>query len=108
MSADEDAGLELAYEFDAPLEKVWRALSIADYRDRWLPGGDLVDPGPVAVEEGQAISYRLRDSAPPHDESLVTFRIAANDSGGTRLEIVQRMIARAVANDNCGLVMRAA
>lgn len=108
MSADEQAGLDLAYEFDAPPEKVWRALSIADYRERWLPQGDIAGEGPVVVEDGSAISYRLRDSAPPHSESTVTFRIAETEGGGTRLEIVQRMIAPAGANDNREMVMLAA
>tara|TARA_R110002051_G_scaffold184196_1_gene253625 strand:- start:8887 stop:9858 length:972 start_codon:yes stop_codon:yes gene_type:complete len=74
--------IEMEFSFDAPPEKVWRAVSIAQYRERWLPGTDLAQDEPLALEEGSAVSYRMRDSAPPHEESVVTFQIAADGSGG--------------------------
>lgn len=99
--------IEMAFEFDAPPEKIWRALSLPDYRERWLPAADLADAEPVAHIEGTCVSYRMRDSLPPHEESLVTFSVAANGRGGTRLEISQRLIA-APANANDETMMRAA
>ena len=99
--------IEMEFCFDAPPEKVWRAVSIAQYRERWLPGADLVQDEPVAVEEGSAVSYRMRDSEPPHEESVVTFQNAADGAGGTRLEIIQRIVVEvpAAANANTGETM---
>ena len=98
--------IEQTFEFDAPPEKVWRAVSMPEYRERWLPEADLAEAEPVAVEEGSAVSYRMRDAAPPHEESVVTFSVAANGQGGTRLEIVQTMI-EAPANANDAVMMAA-
>lgn len=97
--------IDMEFVFDAPPEKVWRAVSIAQYRERWLPGADLAETEPVAVEEGSAVSYRMRDSLPPHEESVVTFSVAADGRGGTRLGVVQRMMP---ANANGETVMLAA
>ncbi|WMT85676.1 hypothetical protein NO932_12140 [Pelagibacterium sp. 26DY04] len=92
--------IDMEFTFDAPPEKVWRAVSIAQYRERWLPGTDLAQEEPVAVEEGSAVSYRMRDALPPHEESVVTFSVTADGRGGTRLGIVQQMRpAPANAND---------
>ncbi len=99
--------IEMKFVFDAPPEKVWRAVSIAQYRERWLPGADLVKDEPVSVDEGRAVSYHMRDSAPPHEESVVTFCLEADGSGGTRLEIEQRILATP-ANSNDAPVMMAA
>ena len=108
MSKSED--LALTFEFDAPPEKVWRAVSISDYRERWLPEQDLAQADPVEIEDGSAVSYRMREIAPPHEESVVTFTVADNGSGGTRLEIVQRLIVETPvpANSNGEPVMMAA
>lgn len=102
--------IELEFTFDAPPEKVWRAVSIAQYRERWLPGADLAEDEPVALKEGSAVSYRMRDSLPPHEESVVTFQIAEDGAGGTRLEIIQRLLVEvpAAANGNGETMMLAA
>ena len=102
--------LVLDYELAAPPEKVWRAISIPAFRERWLPGGDLADPEPVASAPGEAISYRMRDAAPSAVPSVVTFRIRPNGEGGTHLRIVQEpmMRAPAAANDNRHRLMLAA
>jgi hypothetical protein len=47
----------------------------------------------------------MRDSLPPHEESVVTFSVAADGRGGTRLGVVQRMMP---ANANGETVMLAA
>lgn len=90
--------IDIDYRFDAAPEKVWRAISIADYRERWLPRADLAEPDPVAVIEGSAVSYKMRDSLPPHEESVVTFSISSDGNGGTRLAISQELLTPANAN----------
>ena len=46
--AGEEAEIALEYELDAAPEKVWRAIAIAAFRERWLPGADLAEPEPSA------------------------------------------------------------
>lgn len=101
------AGVELEYDLDAPPQKVWRALSVPELLDAWLPGGALAEPDPVTVRPGEEIRYRMREDAPPFLESTVTFRIAPNAAGGTRLRIVHELddgrlacMTRAAANGN--------
>lgn len=107
--------LVFEYELDARPEKVWRAISLAEFRDTWLPKDSLADPDAVALTPGQDVSYRMRDSAPPFLESIVTFHVAANESGGTNLRIVHDLsdarlsrVTSAAANSNSPLLMRAA
>ncbi len=111
MSEDQDTGIELDYDLDAPPHKVWRAISMPEFRENWLPGKDLADPEAETVTPGEEIRYRMRENAPPFLESTVTFRIAANAAGGTSLRIVHRLTdARRThaANSNGMPVMRAA
>jgi uncharacterized protein YndB with AHSA1/START domain len=106
---------EQKYELDAPPEKVWRAISIAEFRDRWLPKQALADPKAIAQTPGKEVCYRLRDDSPPFLESIVTFVIAPNASGGTSLRIVHELtdatskrLTRSVANGNSPTLMLAA
>lgn len=98
------------YRLDAPPEKVWRAISIAEYREVWLPNAALADAQPVASEPGKSIHYRLRDDAPPYLESDVTFAIRPDEVGGTLLTIVHRIDDQHLqaANDEPGPLMLAA
>ena len=105
----------LEYELDAPLEKVWRAISIAAFRDKWLPDAALADAEPLSAAPGEEIRYRLRDDQPPFLESVVTFQVRPNADGGTRLIIIHELAdarqARNVptaANDNRHCMMLAA
>ena len=107
--------LVLEYELDAPPEKVWRAVSIAAFRERWLPKGDLAEAEPVSSAPGKEIRYRMRDSEPPFLESLVTFQVDPSVDGGTTLRIIHRLadarLARQpprAANGNRPPLMRAA
>lgn len=111
----QQSGFEQKYELDAPPEKVWRAISIAEFREKWLPKEVLADPQSLAETPGKEIRYRLRDDAPPYLESTVTFTIAANASGGTSLRIVHELtdatferLTRSVANSNSQITMLAA
>ena len=108
-------GFELEYQLDEPTEKVWRAISIAEFRDSWLPQEALADPDATSVTPGKEVSYRMRDNEPPFLESVVTFRVAPNATGGTSLRIIHEAtdtriarMTRAAANNNSPTLMRAA
>ena len=107
--------LEFEYELDAPPEKVWRALSIAEFRDRWLPKAALANAEPVGSAPGEEIRYRMREDEPPFLESVVTFQLRPNADGGTHLKIIHRLAQPRVqhelpraANNNGRCLMRAA
>lgn len=110
--ADNDDVLEFEAEFDAPPEKVWRAVTEPGLRARWLPDRTLADADPVSETPGSRVSYRMRDDEPPYFESVATFELAPNGEGGTRLTIRHRLAdARAEkvpANGNDTVMARAA
>lgn len=115
QAKQQQSGFEQTYELDAPPEKVWRAISIAEFREKWLPKEALADPQSLSETPGKEIRYRLRDDAPPYLESTVTFTIAPNASGGTSLRIVHKLtgatferLSRSVANSNSRTMMLAA
>lgn len=83
--------IELEYDLDEPPQKVWRAISIPEFRESWLPSDALADPEATAVTPGQEVRYRMRDNAPPFLESTVTFTVTPNASGGTSLRIIHRL-----------------
>ena len=94
--------LVVEYEIDAPPEMVWRAISIPELREKWLPEKDLADAVPISAE-------------PPFLESIVTFQVGPNVYGGTRLRIIHHLVdARSVrrtppaANNNWPVLMLAA
>ena len=89
--------LVLEYELDASPEKVWRAISVPALREKWLPKGDLADAEPASAEAGEEVSYRLKDSAPPFLESMVTFQIRPNADGGTTLRIIHALVDERLA-----------
>ncbi|MGY8680796.1 hypothetical protein Q2941_23790 [Bradyrhizobium sp. UFLA05-153] len=108
-----DTDLVLEYDFDAPPEKVWRAVTIPALRERWLPDADLVGAEPESSVAREEVRYRLRDSEAPFRESHVTFRIEPNEAGGTRFRIIQRSCDIRTnlpkpANTNCCLMRAAA
>ncbi|CAD5267143.1 MULTISPECIES: SRPBCC domain-containing protein [unclassified Bosea (in: a-proteobacteria)] len=101
--------LVFEYQLDAPPEKVWRALSIPAFRERWLPA----EVEALSTVPGEEVRYRLREEEPPFLESVVTFQLAPNE-GGTELRIIHSLTdARlsqppAPANSNQPLMLRAA
>ncbi|KRA69705.1 polyketide cyclase [Caulobacter sp. Root656] len=119
---ESDTGIErqatdlvFEYELDAPPEKVWRAISIPAFRDRWLPNGELAQAEPVASKPGEEIAYAMRDHAPPFLESVVTFQVTPNAVGGARLRIIHGLVDARLercrpraANSNCAGLMLAA
>ncbi len=112
---DQTEQLVFEFEFEAPPEKVWRAVREAEFRQRWLPDGALADPEPVSSVPGREISYRMRDEEPPFLESVVTFRIEPGTQGGTHFVIIHQLtdvgLTRDLgpaANSNGPILMRAA
>jgi uncharacterized protein YndB with AHSA1/START domain len=107
--------LVLEYELDAPLEKVWQAISIPAFRDKWLAKGELAEVEPVSSEPGEKMRYLMRDDQPPFLESIVTFHVTPIATGGTKLKIIheladarlERRLPRA-ANTNRTCLMLAA
>jgi hypothetical protein len=99
----EGAEIALEYELDAMPEKVWRAIAVAAFRERWLPQADLADPEPIASIPGVEVRYRMREEGAPFPESTVTFRIEPGLKGGTLFRIIHRIeddARRRSANDN--------
>jgi uncharacterized protein YndB with AHSA1/START domain len=104
-----ETGIAGDYELDAPPQKVWRALHTPELREIWLPGSALAEPDAITITPGEELRYRLRDDAPPFLESIVTFRIAPNGTGGTRLRVIHELTdLRAASNTNDPPLMRAA
>ncbi|GGB43953.1 polyketide cyclase [Tistrella bauzanensis] len=114
----EDRGLPhltLEYDLDAPPDRVWRAISVPEFREAWLPARDLADEKPISSEPGRQVGYRLREAEPPFLESVVTFQLRPNADGGTRLRIVHGLTGAGnarplplAANNNRRDEMRAA
>ena len=107
--------IELEYELNEPPQKVWRAISVPEFLENWLPKEALADPKAASVTPDEEISYRMRDSTPPFLESTVTFRIAPNAKGGTNLRIIHELtdvkfdrMTKAAANNNSPSLMYAA
>ncbi|HEX8047445.1 SRPBCC domain-containing protein [Rhizobium sp.] len=108
-------GIALEYELDESPQKVWRAISIPEFRESWLPKDALADPEATSVTPGKEVRYRMRDDAPPFLESTVTFRIAPNAAGGTSLRIIHQLTdmrfdrtTRTAENNNSPTLMLAA
>jgi hypothetical protein len=108
MSAGEEAedGLVFEYDVDAPPEKVKRALTVTEFRERWLPGAKLT---PLLASDGDTIHCTLRETEPPFLESVASFEILPREGGGARIRIVHRLAqAPPAANRNRPPLMRAA
>ncbi len=86
-----EAAVELSYELDEPPHKVWRAISVPELREAWLPKQALADPEASSLVPEREVRYRMRESDPPFLESVVTFQIAPNATGGTSLRIIHEL-----------------
>jgi len=101
--------IEQQYQLDAPVGKVWRAISVPALRDHWLPGLDLASSEPVHTVPGQEVRYIMRERQPPFIESQVSLHIRPASDGGTVLTIVHAVrVAAEAANDSGGVYMLAA
>ncbi|MCD2178867.1 SRPBCC family protein [Rhizobium sp. C1] len=110
-----ESRIELSFDLDEAPEKVWRAVSLPEFRARWLPAEALASPEAFREVPQRAISYLMRDDQPPFLESTVTFSIVPRPTGGTCLQIVQELtqeslarLKRAAANNDGPLMMFAA
>lgn len=83
--------IELEYDLNEPPQKVWRAISIPEFRESWLPQAELAEPVAALITPGREVAYRMRDNKPPFLESVVTFRITPNETGGTSLRIIHEL-----------------
>lgn len=107
--------LVLEYTLDASREKVWRAISIPAFREQWLPQHTLVHTTPVSSTPGESVCYALRDDEPPFLESLVTFQIRPDTTGGSILTIIHTLtdarlntpLPRAANDDTTPLMLAA-
>lgn len=113
-SAQKLASLRLECDIDAPIDKVWRALSEPALLAQWLMPSDVmaVEAGARftlagAPGEGGAIACEILDSDPPRRlsftwksdapnpdgtgrslDTIVTFELEPGEKGGTRLRLV--------------------
>ena len=108
-----DETLVFETELDAPPEKVWRALSIPAYLDRWLQKPADAEISVVASDENRSLTYLWREpgegvAALPED-SLVTFELSPGENGGTWFRLTHAPVAVPVAaNSNETVMMLAA
>lgn len=113
MTADEDA-LVFECALDAPPEKVWRALTIPHYLERWLRPAQPIDLAVVTSEENKSLTYRWREAGQGAvagtEDSLVTFELTPTRDGGTWFKLTHAPIAVPVAanSNGCGPRMLAA
>ncbi|ANL35019.1 SRPBCC family protein [Rhizobium phaseoli] len=112
---EQDSGVELEFDLGDPPQKVWRAVTIPELRERWLPKEALADPDAITVTPGQEVRYKLRDDTSPFLESTVTFTVTPNATGGTCLRVVHELtnvrflvMTKASANSNSPPLMLAA
>jgi len=90
---------------DAPPEKVWRALTIPEYLERWLKPAEAVDLSVVTAEENKSLTYRWRESGQGAivgaEDSLVTFELTPTVDGGTWFRLTHApMSVPVAANSN--------
>jgi uncharacterized protein YndB with AHSA1/START domain len=122
--------LKFEYELEAPPARVWRALTIPEYVARWLTapaiaperelpkreGAGPSRPQPVSLrlldcEPNRSVRYSWAEEASPFMESVVTFRLAANEMGGTTFSIVHELgvaTRKQAANSNRPMLLLAA
>jgi uncharacterized protein YndB with AHSA1/START domain len=103
QESGDEAEIALEVELDAKPEKVWRALAVPAFRERWLPQADLAEPELITSIPGVEVRYRMREEDAPFLDSTVTFRIEHGPRGGALLRIIHRIegeARRTSANDN--------
>ena len=100
------SALNFEYELDAPLAKVWRALTIPEYVAQWLGLPNAEGPPPLSVrlldiEPDRSVRYHWREEERTDWANLVTFHVTPNAAGGTTFRIIHERIAPArAANSN--------
>lgn len=114
MTTPESDVLVFECALDAPPEKVWRALTVPEYLERWLKPERALDLAVVSAEENRTLTYRWREAGEGAilgmEDSLVTFELTPTGEGGTWFRLTHAPLAvPAAANSNlAGPVMLAA
>jgi len=110
----DDSALVFECSFDAPPEKVWRALSIPAFLERWLKPGDDVELAVMAAQENRRLTYHWRDAgqglAGDIEDSVVTFELTPTAEGGTWFKLTHAPLtvpAAANANGTAPLMLAA-
>lgn len=87
----ESVTVECALE-EAP-DKVWRALSIPEFRDSWLtPKSESYAAEVIEAEPPRRLTLSWRDGADDAAE-VVTFTLSPTPTGGTWLRLVHDRVA---------------
>ena len=98
-------------ELDAPPEKVWRALTIPEYLERWLDLPADAEISVVHADEPHSVTYRWReqsnDTALP-EESVVTFEVSPRENGGSYFKLTHVPLAVSIAANSNEPMMLAA
>jgi uncharacterized protein YndB with AHSA1/START domain len=93
--------LRFEVELDAPVAKVWRAVTIPEFVERWLPARptepEATPSPPMSIrlldqEVCRFVRYGWRDEGQASPESVVTFHLRANEAGGTTFRIVHEFL----------------
>jgi len=112
-----DAETELVFEtiLDAPPEKIWRALTIPEYRDRWLQKPDGVELDVVTANDSSLLTYRWQERRSGDEnrieESFVTIELTPNENGTTGFRLTHAPVLVPMAannNEAAPVLMRAA
>ncbi len=106
-----EAETEIVFEtvLDAPPEKIWRALTIPEYRDRWLAKPDSVEIEQIGPDADNLLTYRWTEGG--SEESLVTIELTPNSDGTTGFRLTHAPVQIPVAansNEAAPTLMRAA
>jgi uncharacterized protein YndB with AHSA1/START domain len=95
-----DADNELVFEtvLDAPSEKIWRALTIPEYRDRWLQPPDDVSVELETADANSLLTYCWTERG---EVSRVTIELTPQDNGQTGFRLTHAPVEiPAAANSN--------
>lgn len=102
--SDQDDAVIFETELDAPPEKVWRALTIPEYLERWLDLPFATEISVVHADEPHSVTYRWREQGnnlSASEESVVTFEVTPLENGGSHFRLTHAPIALpAAANSN--------
>lgn len=99
-------------ELDAPPEKVWRALTVREYLQRWLKLDEPAEMDVVSAEENRSLTYRWRDAGQGAvvgaEVSVVTFELTPTEEGRTWFRLTHAPVAVPVAANSNQPMMLAA
>src|SRR5690606_33664116 len=99
---------------DAPPEKVWRALTVPEYLERWLKPEQALDLTVLTAEKNKSLTYRWREAGQGvvagMEDSIVTFELTPTHGGGTwfRLTHAPMAVPTAANSNGAGALMMAA